>query len=72
MAADMEGIWDSNVGKVAVHTAAAGIPPQWTLPIALDVGCDTATVRDDPLYVGLNQVAPHAVTAFSLASAPRL
>ena len=47
-------------GKVTVHTAAAGIHPRWTLPIALDVGCDTQGVREDPLYVGLNQVNPHA------------
>ena len=48
-------------GKVTVHTAAAGLDPRWTLPIALDVGCDTFAVREDPLYVGLNQVTPHAV-----------
>lgn len=47
-------------GKVTVHTAAAGIHPRWTLPIALDVGCDTQGVREDPLYVGLNQVNPYA------------
>ena len=43
-------------GKVTVHTAAAGIHPRHMLPIALDVGCNTVSVRDDPLYVGLFQV----------------
>ncbi len=61
----MERSWGMGAGKVTVHTAAAGIPPRWTLPIALDVGCDTQRVREDPLYVGLNQVNPHAAIRFS-------
>ncbi|BDA40585.1 NADP-dependent malic enzyme [Coccomyxa sp. Obi] len=43
------------VGKAAVHTAGAGIHPRYTLPITLDVGCNTASVREDPFYVGLRQ-----------------
>ena len=39
-----------------VYTAAAGVPPQQVMPIQLDVGCNTAAVRDQPLYMGLQQV----------------
>ena len=40
------------VGKLAVYTAAAGIDPNRTLPVMLDVGTDRQSLRDDPLYVG--------------------
>ncbi|DBB07785.1 TPA: hypothetical protein ACH3X3_009203 [Trebouxia sp. C0006] len=43
------------VGKAMVYTAAAGLQPHHVLPIQLDVGCNTAEVRDDPLYMGLQQ-----------------
>jgi hypothetical protein len=43
-------------GKAAMHTAAGGIHPRHILPLALDVGCDSAAVREDPFYVGLQQV----------------
>lgn len=46
-----------SLGKAAVHTAGAGIHPRYTLPITLDVGCNTASVREAPFYVGLRQVA---------------
>ena len=39
-----------------VYTAAAGVPPQQVIPIQVDVGCNTAEVREDPLYMGLQQV----------------
>lgn len=39
-----------------VYTAAAGVPPQQVLPVQVDVGCNTADVREDPLYMGLQQV----------------
>ncbi|GIL74082.1 hypothetical protein Vretimale_4958 [Volvox reticuliferus] len=42
------------VGKAAVY-GAAGVNPDWVLPIALDVGCNTASVVNDPLYVGLRR-----------------
>lgn len=43
-------------GKAMVYTAAAGLQPHHVLPIQVDVGCNTAEVRDHPLYMGLQQV----------------
>jgi hypothetical protein len=39
------------ISKRVVY-GAAGMDPRAVLPVCVDFGCDSATVRDDPLYLG--------------------
>jgi malate dehydrogenase (oxaloacetate-decarboxylating)(NADP+) len=53
------------IGKLQLYTAAAGVPPQYLLPMYLDAGTDNEQYLHDPLYLGLRKTRPATADLFS-------
>jgi malate dehydrogenase (oxaloacetate-decarboxylating) len=43
------------IGKLALYTLCAGLPPDTTVPVMLDLGTDNQDLLADPLYIGLRR-----------------
>ncbi|KDR79987.1 hypothetical protein GALMADRAFT_222913 [Galerina marginata CBS 339.88] len=44
-----------SIGKLSLYVAGAGIRPESTIPICLDLGTNTQRYLDDPFYIGTRQ-----------------
>jgi malate dehydrogenase (oxaloacetate-decarboxylating)(NADP+) len=53
------------IGKLQLYTAAAGVPPQYLLPMYLDAGTNNEPYLQDPLYLGLRKTRPVTADLFS-------
>lgn len=53
------------IGKLQLYTAAAGVPPQFLLPMYLDAGTNNETYLKDPLYLGLRKNRPTTEELYS-------
>jgi malate dehydrogenase (oxaloacetate-decarboxylating)(NADP+) len=54
------------IGKLALYTACAGIPPTECLPVVLDVGTGNRELIDDPLYLGYPRARMKGAPYFAL------
>lgn len=46
------------IGKLQLYTACAAVPPDCCLPVLFDIGTTNASMRADPLYLGLREAPP--------------
>jgi malate dehydrogenase (oxaloacetate-decarboxylating)(NADP+) len=53
------------IGKLQLYTAAAGVPPQYLLPMFLDGGTNNEQYLHDPLYLGLRKTRPPTAELYS-------
>jgi len=46
------------IGKLQLYTACAGVPPDYLLPVLLDIGTTNDRLLANPLYLGVRQHPP--------------
>ncbi|HGS7174056.1 TPA: oxaloacetate-decarboxylating malate dehydrogenase [Klebsiella variicola subsp. variicola] len=57
------------IGKLQLYTACAAVPPQYLLPILLDIGTTNESLRADPLYLGSKSEPPSYEEVDAIAEA---